>query len=440
MSVSRSIVICAGLFLSTIGIAMAGPPFPRIATVNYSAPQNYDSPAFQAQLAKFNIAILSYWPGWNNGRSMTMEQSVQAIKRINPNELVFLYVINKEINPNYSVMAEPIQKIEAMHWWLYPNGKSGNPVPSVFPGTLELNNTMFATPDSNGDRWVDWFAKWVARTYYQPNPAIDGLFTDGVFWTPRVNGDWNLDGVTDSDRDPKVGQWYRQGYAHHFAVLYQQMPGKLQIGNIADWGAGNGNISGYQGIMNGGFFEGIIGNSYSPETWGGWSEMMREYRVGMNAVSAPKLVILGQAGVANDYQGMRYGLTSCLMDDGYYQFSLESNNYSGVLWFDEYGAKLGNAVSGPQTSAWQNGVYRRDFDNGIALVNPKGNGTRTVQLEASFVRLSGSQDPTTNNGQTVRTVTLKDRDGIILMRTGASASSTPPANSKPLPPASVVVQ
>jgi hypothetical protein len=61
-------------------------------------------------------------------------------------------------------------------------------------------------------------------------------------------------------------------------------------------------------------------------------------------------------------------------------------------------------------------VWRRDFDNGIALVNPKGNGTQTVTLETAFVKLKGTQDPATNNGQTVTTVTLKDRDGIILMR------------------------
>jgi hypothetical protein len=73
---------------------------------------------------------------------------------------------------------------------------------------------------------------------------------------------------------------------------------------------------------------------------------------------------------------------------------------------------LGNAISSPQTAAWQHGVYRRDFDNGIALVNPKGNGAQTVQHETSYKRLLGSQAPGVNNGQTVTSVTLQDRDGI----------------------------
>ncbi|HEX4674579.1 MAG TPA: hypothetical protein VH209_04580, partial [Steroidobacteraceae bacterium] len=56
------------------------------------------------------------------------------------------------------------------------------------------------------------------------------------------------------------------------------------------------------------------------------------------------------------------------------------------------------------------------FDNGIVLVNPKGNGPQTVTLETSYLKIKGAQDPVTNNGQSVTTVTLKDRDGIVLLR------------------------
>ena len=84
-----------------------------------------------------------------------------------------------------------------------------------------------------------------------------------------------------------------------------------------------------------------------------------------------------------------------------------------------FNTSLGTATSAPPTAAWQNGVYRRDFQNGIALVNPKGNGPKTVSLETSYTHLSGQQAPTVNNGQTVTTVTLNDRDGVILLRTSA---------------------
>jgi Hypothetical glycosyl hydrolase family 15 len=144
--------------------------------------------------------------------------------------------------------------------------------------------------------------------------------------------------------------------------------------------------------------------------------MMSQYTAAMQALNSPKLAIFNQWGDPTDYQSMRYGLASCLMNDGYYSFTSSSTGYSGVVWFDEYNANLGQAVSPPPTGAWQNGVWRRDFVNGIALVNPRGNGPQTVQLGGTFVKIKGSQDPAVNNGATVTSVTLQDRDGIILLR------------------------
>ena len=103
MRLSRSVFICASLFLSAMAIAATtAPPFPRIAAVNYSSPQNYDDLTFQSNLAKFNISILSIWPGWENGRAMNMQQVVTNIKKLNPQTSVFLYISNNEVYPNVS--------------------------------------------------------------------------------------------------------------------------------------------------------------------------------------------------------------------------------------------------------------------------------------------------------------------------------------------------
>jgi hypothetical protein len=151
------------------------------------------------------------------------------------------------------------------------------------------------------------------------------------------------------------------------------------------------------------------------ETWGGWAATLARYRKVMDALAAPKLAIFNQWGSSTDYQGMRYGLGTCLLDDAYYSFTDTARNYYGVVWFDELNQNLGSGQTKP-TAAWQKGVWRRDFDNGIVLVNPKGNGAQTVTLETTFIRIKGSQDPATNSGATVTTVTLQDRDGIILLR------------------------
>jgi hypothetical protein len=160
---------------------------------------------------------------------------------------------------------------------------------------------------------------------------------------------------------------------------------------------------------------------------------MKGYRKVMAALAAPKLGICSWDGTLTDYQGMRYGFASCAMDDGYFAYTNSSKPYYGAPHFDEFDAKLGAAVSGPSLSAWQSGVYRRDFANGIVLVNPKGNGSRTVKLEGDFVKIKGTQDTSVNNGATVREVTLKDRDGVVLLRKAPITRPKPPGSVQATP-------
>jgi len=217
------------------------------------------------------------------------------------------------------------------------------------------------------------------------------------------------------------------------------------IVNQATWGASQSNLTEYQGLVNGGIMEGIIGFSWSPESWGGFNATLAWYRKTLAATAAPKLVIFQQTGPANDYRGMRYGLATALMDDGYYEYdqliAAEGRaDYHTVMWFDEYDAQLGQPTSAPPTSPWQNGVYRRDYQNGIALVNPKGNGARTVTLESGFKHLLGTQAPSVNNGQAASSVNLADRDGIILLRTNAPSGGGTRTAARPTPPQAVTVQ
>jgi hypothetical protein len=61
-------------------------------------------------------------------------------------------------------------------------------------------------------------------------------------------------------------------------------------------------------------------------------------------------------------------------------------------------------------------VYRRRLQNGMVLVNPRGNGNRTVTIGSGYKRFKGKQDPVHNNGQVATTVVLRDRDGILLLK------------------------
>jgi hypothetical protein len=440
----RTCLACTAIFVSGAASAYTSPPFPRLA-VSWVGHQTYGDPAVQAQLAHGDIALIGAWPGWRTNYTSSgtgIEPVLQNIKAINPNILVFEYIKNNEIDGTIATNgadSDLFNKLSAMNWYLYPVGTSGTPVPSAWAGSTEINNTTFTHPDSNGDNWLSWFAKWAVRTLYAPAPSFDGFVVDNVFTKSRVNGDWQRNGTDVSSNSPQAGQWIRQGYASFFGTLHSLMPGKFQIGNIADWVQPGAILTEYQGKLDGGGMEGMIGYSWSIETWGGWHSMMNGYHQAMAALGGPKLGIFCQVGDPTDYQSFRYGFTSTLMDDGYYAFNSMAGKNGDFPWFDEYNYqhKLGAAISSPSTTAWQNGVYRRDFANGIALVNPKGNGTQTVTLETNYKRITGTQAPSVNSGQTVLTLRLQDRDGIILLRN--QPLPAPPA-TVPAPPAEVTVQ
>jgi hypothetical protein len=401
--------------LSATASAYDDPPFPRTGGINMGNPYNYDDPAYQANLAKLDLMIIKTYPGrasWN--------PAIQAIKKINPDALVFTYVLSSELGEPGALGGGTTwdayrNKIDSMKWWLTDG--NGNRVKSDFPSYYLINNTPMTKRDASGYTSSEWIARYFVDNYYKPNSLIDGFFVDNTYWKPIADGDWTAEGKTLSKSDAQAATRMRQGYATFYSTARKLMPaGKFMIGNVTKLGESNAVFPEYKGMLNGGVMEGAIGKSWSTESYAGWQAMMDRYRKIMASVVAPKLVIFNQWGDPKDYRAARYGITSCLMDDGYHSFTDNAKGYSGVVWFDEYNAKLGMPVSSPPKKAWQAGVYRRDFEGGIALVNPKGNGTKVVTLEDDFIALKGTQDSAVNNGQMLRKVTLQDRDGVILMR------------------------
>jgi hypothetical protein len=406
--------------------AQAADPYPRLAAVLIGSPHNYYDATYLKSIAKVDVAVMNIYPGWG-GSPTRMNSVVTQIKAINPRSKVFLYVNGHTLkSPSSSTWSEMHTKVQNTKWWLYQKGTSGTKV-GAGTDTYVLNTSPYALKDSSGKNFSQWFANYVATKFAKPNPAIAGIYTDNFTWKPVQDGDWNRDGKLDSKNSTTVQQWFRQGYRQYLDTLGAATPGKYRIANLADWGHSNSVLTEYSGRVHGGVIESIIGRTWSFETRLGYAGMMKAYRRTMGALAAPKLAIFMQAGTLTDYQAFRYGFTACLMDDGYYALNNTARPYNGVNWFDEFNTKLGNATKPPQMTAWQNGVYRRDFEKGIALVNPKGNGTRTITLERDFMTIKGNQAPAVNTGKVVRKVTLKDRDGIILLRTGTAATPQAPA-------------
>ena len=122
-------------------------------------------------------------------------------------------------------------------------------------------------------------------------------------------------------------------------------------------------------------------------------------------------------------RSMRWGLTLSLMSGVYYELigDFYGNPINSRWWFDEFDGGQGvrrRGYLGQPLGAYKKlraGVYRRDFQHGIAI-NNSSDETQTVNLGGTFKRLKGTQAPTLNDGATVRAVTIPARDGIVLLK------------------------
>jgi hypothetical protein len=381
------------------------------------------------------------------------------------------------------------KQVNAMNWWVHPTSTTGAPITDPQSSQKWLVDLGADAPvdPATGLGPYAWAAKYVNDLFHLGRYAgtssaasLDGFFLDNVLIDPAdgmgntANGDWMRDGTTQAHNAASTYSAVMKGERSFYTYLQTAWPDSQQLGNggtsfgLAVPGSYSGTdatlnsqilacTSPLSGVMQGGDFEHAIGKTYSIEYYGGSLDLQKWYQTAMNNFGGSKLMLFSQGNVqANGsdpltfnssqqpatyspaWQGARYGITAALMNNGYYfadYGSYDAETVDNRRWFDEYdnaGAGvgyLGQPVAGsagnPQTTAWSNGVWMREFKNGVVLWNPKGNGVQTVNVSgllstagrAGLKHIAGTQDPAVNNGQVVTSVALKDRDGVILLWT-----------------------
>jgi hypothetical protein len=379
-------------------------------------------------------------------------------------------------------------QVVARSWWLYPITTTGAPVTdpqSSQKWLVDLGPNVPVDP-STGLGPYAWAANYLNDLFHlgrrsgtSAAASLDGFFLDNVLIDPSngggnaANGDWLRSGTTQAHNAASTYSAVMAGEKSFYTYLESAWPGSLQLGNAGNtFGLAVGNsysstdatlnsqllagTSTLSGVMQGGDFEHAIGKSFSVEYWGGSVELQQYYQTAIKNFGGSKLMLFSHGNVqANGsdpltfqsgqpaayspaWQGARYGITAALMNNGYYFADsgvYDEETVDNRRWFDEYdnaGAGvgyLGQPVAGlagaPQTGAWSNGVWLREFKNGVVLWNPKGNGAKTVSVSelvspsghAGLRHIAGAQDPTVNNGRAATSVTLNDRDGVILLWT-----------------------
>lgn len=392
--------------------------FPRICNLNIGGPAYYDKPEVIARLAKADLTLLGFYRTWeadHKPHKGAMRATVQKIKALNPAILIGQYTVLNEAPDasNPTPDSDKSQKIDAMDWWI--RGAFGEKLQwTQLYGKYDVNFTQFAPADAEGKRYPEWLAQRDYQTYFAKVPEFDIWYLDNVFAKPRVPlANWKRDQGLSLQSADNVQNAFRAGHVKEWRAIRSLKPDILLLGNVDKTAYATPE---YSGQLNGALLEALMGLRWSVESRQGWAAMMQTYHEAFNHLRPPKLVIFNVHGAANDYRQMRFGLASSLLNDGYFSYSVKDDNYKAVAWFDEFDINLGRPVQGPQASAWQNGVYRREFEKGVVFVNP-GNSPVSVSNNQNLVRITGKQAPQINNGQVLgASFSVPARDGIIALK------------------------
>jgi Putative Ig domain len=379
-------------------------------------------------------------------------------------------------------------QVAARNWWLHPSTTAGTPVSdpeSSQKWLVDMGPNVPVDPTTGLGPYA-WAANYLNNFFHlgrysgtSAATSLDGFFLDNVLIDPSNgggnagNGDWLRNGTTQAHNAATTYSAVMTGERSFYTYLESVWPGSLQLGNAGNtFGLAVGNSYGstdstlnsqllagtspLSGVMQGGNFEHAIGKSFAVEYWGGALEMQQYYQTALANYGGSKLMLFSQgnveangsdpltfnSGVPASYspawQGARYGITAALMNNGYYFADggvYDEETVANRRWFDEYdnagagvgylGQPVGGSTGAPQKGAWSNGVWMREFQKGVVLWNPKGNGAKTVNVSAlvspsghtGLKHIEGTQDRAVNNGLAVTAVSLNDRDGVILLWT-----------------------
>lgn len=377
--------------------------YPRLANY-FLKPSISDAEAIS--LAKWDVVIIGLEIQYNSPNAL------RILRERHPDIIILAYIASEEIPNAYELLTDPahphyqFRQGVADGWWL--RDEDGNRFGS-WPGTRMMNVTNNAQK-VNGKRWNTYLPQFMHDTVMSTG-YWDGIFYDNVW--PDIA--WMNGGNIDSDRNGMrdnanlLDAAWREGMTTLLSTSRS-----LEGDDAIIIGNGGGR---YYTVMNGRLIE-----EFPSEFDGGWPGAMELYRGVDRDGRAPSLTILNGISATNlptDYQSMRYTLASALMLGGYASFDEGVERHAALWWYDEYQVALGAPqahaynITRPTQGAFDSAVWRRDFDNGIVMVNPT-NVAQRVSLFESFERIGTSRSATESN--IINTITLAPKDGIILLR------------------------
>lgn len=354
--------------------------------------------------AKFGFVVM----GAPYTSPSTLQSWINEVRKANPSIILGRYTnaVEADFTPESGRSTYDIDRaVVANQWWL--TTAAGSKVEwTTNYDTYVVNLTRWGAKDSSGRRFTEWLGDYVANSVNAVT-GLDYVYQDNVWYTPRpYKGyyDFMRNGSNQYAMSPDIQAAWRVGTTDYVARVRSKVPGVKVIGN-ADNDLSHPE---YKGKYDGSFVECGFGKSWSFYERLGWNRMMAEYRAQLaNTISKKDTILQGCGPNGLNLQMLRFGLTSALLENGWFAYKITGETVPYQA--DEYSANLGTPIEAPPTAPTASGIWMRKYSNGIVLVNP-GTTTASVNIGSGYKRLSGTQDPVTNNGLAVSTV---DRKSVV---------------------------
>ncbi len=389
-------------------------------------------PIFSVSAQEKNPKLVNYFLHWsiteNEARDLArwdflvLDMEVQEnsltelrlIRQLNPKIKIIAYISSQNLfdanfNSNESVLRKKIAPMIDNSWWL--RDEYGNKL-SDWPSASVLNVTDSCGKNYQGKKFNDFLPEFVANEI-MGSGLWDGVFYDNVWngagWFNQGNISLTNNGKRNSAADLDIA--WKKGVTKILSRTRELLPSAIIVANGSF-------IWEYQNYLNGWMLEDF------PTPWengGTWSGAMQSY-FKLSKSSQSYNIINAAASSPSDYKRFRFGYTSALLGDGYYSFDYGPSNHAQFWWYDEYNNDLGSKQTEAYNMLDKNstvikpGLWRRDYTNGIVVVNSTDKEQRYVFAKEEFDRIRGVQDFLVNNGQKVNWLNLAPRDGIVLLK------------------------
>lgn len=416
----------------------------------------------------------------------------QYIKNENPDTKLFVYMPASFEVTNwaqwiswgaaYNCRGYHGQEIDDCGWWL--EKANGDPVPMHY-NTEAMNVSDYANTAVCGQAYNDWYGNYLSGSYVWDADTCDwdAIRLDVAPTHIRIGAyyPWNVDQDRNSVADqpehgiPWINRVYQEGIIDYMEDFLALEP-TGRIGGNGMWEADD-QVAWVNPWYTGGVTATIAMDEWFPyaamynkntglaETCD-WGCHMRQYIDWMdNAGTEPVWIGLGcDWPDAGKYKSMRYGLSSVMLDDGYFSYwapcYTDSGGYSNIEQYDEYWVDISAA---PPATDWDKDnlgycgqpiapayalsdaetlrkkitdgddlnatCWYRQYEHCLVLNNPTGGNCTFAGLgAANWRRILGTQVPAINDGTWVfNQVTVPSNDGrVIIWGTGGeSATATP---------------